>query len=87
MIVIFSEDEIYHVKLCDKTYNYYVVGNIINDYFLDYYMFKYYGFELLKRCEHSNKLYSIQLIDQNLKMRTMSNLESIILHEDIYVIK
>ena len=80
LVVIINEDE-YTIKLNNKIDNYYIVGNIIDKNFIKYYLIKYYKCNIKE-----NVFYTLQLIDQNVKMHILSMNKSIILLENNYEI-
>lgn len=82
LIVIFSEEETYDIKLHNKMENYYILGNIIDEYFIRYYLEKYYNLKITP-----NIMYVLQLIDENVKVNIVDMEQNIILLENEYLIK
>lgn len=82
LIVIISEDKTYDIKLNNKTENYYVVGNIIDEHFIKYYLVKYHKIKITLDIS-----YNLQLIDQNVKINILPMNKKIILLKNDYVIK
>ena len=81
IVIVPDVDETYDIKLCNKTENYYIVGNTIDENFIKYYLGKYYK---LKNAE--NMSYTLQLIDQNVKINILPMNKKIILLENEYII-
>jgi len=75
LIVIISKDETYDIKLNSKMENYYILGNIIDNHFIKYYLEKYYKFKLM-----IDDTYMLQLIDQNVKVNIL-NIDSEIINK------
>jgi len=81
LIVIISEDETYDIKLHSKKYNYYIVGNVIDENFIKYYLVKYHKINIT-----SDIVYIVQLIDQNVKINILNMDKKIIFLENDYMI-
>lgn len=81
LIVIISEDKKYDIKLNNKTENYYIVGNVIDKYFIKYYLLKYHKIKITPDIS-----YSLQLIDQNVKINILVMNKKITLLENEYLI-
>jgi hypothetical protein len=81
LIVIISEDETYDIKLHSKKDNYYIVGNVIDENFIKYYLVKYHKINIT-----SDMVYIVQLIDQNVKINILNMDKKIIFLENDYVI-
>jgi hypothetical protein len=81
LIVIISENETYDIKLNNKKENYYIVGNVIDEYFIKYYLLKYHKIKITPDIS-----YSLQLIDQNVKINILDMSKKITLLENEYVI-
>lgn len=73
-------DTKYKVKTDD--FNWYVIGNVLFDIdFIHWYLFKYYDLDINK-LENTN--YTICLIDNNVKILTLTPESKIIIYEDSY---
>lgn len=81
LVVVISECETYDIHLNSKTSNYYIVGNVIDKNFINYYLEKYYKIKLPK-----DKLYTVQLIDQNIKIIILDMDSKLILSKNDYII-
>jgi hypothetical protein len=81
LIIIFTEDETYDIKLHNKKDNYYIVGNIIDEKFIKYYLEKYYNIKVNKDVS-----YIVQLLDENVKINILNMDKKIILLENEYII-
>lgn len=81
LIVIFSEDETYNIKLHSKKDNYYIIGNVIDKIFIKYYLEKYYNIKVTEDIS-----YILQLIDQNVKINILNMDKKITLLENEYII-
>jgi hypothetical protein len=81
LIVIISEDETYDIKLHSKKDNYYIVGNVIDENFIKYYLVKYHKINIT-----SDIVYIVQLIDQNVKINILNMDKKIIFLENDYMI-
>ncbi len=82
LIAMISEDETYDIKLHSKMENYYILGNVIDNYFIKYYLEKYYKVKLM-----IDTTYMLQLIDQDVKVNILNMDNKIIFLENDYVIK
>lgn len=81
LIVIISEDVSYDIKLHSKMENYYIVGNIIDEYFIKYYLEKYYKVKITP-----DMTYTLQLIDSNVTVKFLDMNKKINLLENEYLI-
>jgi hypothetical protein len=75
---------LYSIILKNDTYNYYIVGNILNQQFL-----KYYLRNILKSNINDDIPfeYTLNIIDDNVNFITVKNTEYLIFNEDNYEIK
>jgi hypothetical protein len=72
------------INLCESNKNYYVVGNIINNVFV-----KYYLINVLKVTIDDDKpfVYTLELMDHNVSMVYLDETQSIIIQKDGYKIE
>jgi hypothetical protein len=71
----------YHINLKTDTYNYYLVGNIINKLFLQYYINVILNINFVIDDE---KLYSLELMDHEVNMISLNACQSIVIEKNKY---
>jgi len=79
--LIYNEKK-YDIYLSTEKYNYYIVGNVIDQIFLRYYLINILN-------EQSNAIpddfqYKLEVLDQNVNMITLTNIDSIVFNKDNY---
>ena len=62
--------------------NYYILGNVIDNHFIKYYLEKYHKVKIMV-----DTVYMLQLIDQDVKVNILNMDNKIIFLENDYVIK
>jgi len=76
------KEKSYPVKLSNDSENYYVIGNKINRLIICYLLKKQHGIV----CDEITREYTLELIDHNVNMKTLTEKDEIILNETDYKI-
>jgi ABC-type enterochelin transport system ATPase subunit len=82
LIVKFSKDEEYYLKLSSEKEDYFIVNNKFNKLVFLYLIRKQYG--VIKNEETAN--YTIDLIDHDINFVTLSDRDEIIINKDSYIV-
>jgi hypothetical protein len=75
-----SKAKSYSIKLANDSENYYVIGNKINRFIICYLLKKQHGIV----CDDLTENYVLEIIDQNVNMKTLTEKDEIILNETDY---
>lgn len=79
-----QDDKTHIIELCQKNYNYYVVGNTINSSFLKYYLKNVLNVEI----DNSKPfMYTLELMDHNVQMVYLDETQAIVFQKDGYSIE
>jgi hypothetical protein len=77
----------YPINLKTENYNYYVIGNVINKYFLQYYINNVSGILTdINLITNDKKIYNIELMDQDVNMIYLDGNQSILIEKNGYKI-
>jgi len=75
-----SKAKLYPIKLANESENYYVTGNKINRFIICYLLKIQHGIV----CDDLTENYVLELIDQNVNMKTLTEKDEIVLNETDY---
>jgi hypothetical protein len=77
-------DKTFKVDFKTKDYNYYVVNNIFNDKFILYFLNKYYSYEIKDFQPETIKLFTLNVIDNNVDMHEFDKNINVQIQKDKY---
>lgn len=78
-------DKTFKVDFKTKDYNYYVVNNIFNDKFILYFLNKYYSFEIKDFQPETIKLFTLNVIDNNVDTHEFDKNINVQIQKDGYI--
>jgi hypothetical protein len=78
-------DKTIKVDFKTKDYNYYVVNNIFNDKFILYFLNKYYSSEIKDFKPETIKLFTLNVIDNNVDMYEFNKNDNVQIQKDGYI--
>uniref|UniRef100_A0A6C0E160 Uncharacterized protein n=1 Tax=viral metagenome TaxID=1070528 RepID=A0A6C0E160_9ZZZZ len=83
-LILFYQDADIHINLSTNEYNFYVVNNIFDKYFIIYFIKNI----LKNQCIDTKNIfqYKLTLYDQNAEIKTLDESDTIVLHKDTYEI-
>jgi hypothetical protein len=80
-------DKTIKISFCNEKYNYLMNNNIIDKYFLRYFMRKHYSQEIADNDRYLLQNYKMKIIDNDVRISVYDNSGQIIILEDDYVNK
>lgn len=81
--LILSEKYNYVIKLSNSSYNYYIVGNVIDKYLILFLLYQQYGVYI----DHDNPCYTLEILDHTMSLFFLTEKDEIIFTKSSYNIK
>jgi hypothetical protein len=83
-LILLYNKESFEIILINDKYNYYIVNNVIDKKFLYYYL--YYVCKYYKLCKFEDFAYQLNLIDNNVNVKTLNETQSLTIGKNDYQI-